>query len=83
MNLRLHLSAEGGFKTVLQWPTQSVENWPRFGFKDEMKAVGVRQHSKKGWQIVHKCLKCGVGKVNVVGDDPVQPDDWSQIIELS
>jgi hypothetical protein len=46
--------------------------------KGIMKPIGVKNHSKKGWQIVHQCLKCRMEKVNVVGID----DDWSKIIEL-
>ncbi|MDR0326494.1 MAG: RNHCP domain-containing protein [Oscillospiraceae bacterium] len=30
---------------------------------------GVRYHSKKGWQIVHRCQKCGVEKVNRTAPD--------------
>ena len=34
-----------------------------------MKPVGVRYHSKKGWQIVHRCQMCSAEKVNRVAAD--------------
>lgn len=40
-----------------------------------MKPVGVVQHSKKGWQIVHRCQACGAQKVNRAA-----PDDMDAII---
>ena len=42
-----------------------------------MKPVGVRYHSKKGWQIEHRCQQCGIEKVNRAA-----PDDVSAIINL-
>ena len=37
----------------------------------------------KGWQIVHKCKKCGHKKANKIAEGCVQPDDWEFIIRLS
>lgn len=37
---------------------------------------------KKGWQIVHKCQKCGHEKVNKIADNCVQPDDINLLIKL-
>lgn len=48
-----------------------------------MKPVGVRWHSKKGWQIVHRCDKCGAEKVNRAATDTAQPDDLEIIRKLS
>jgi hypothetical protein len=48
-----------------------------------MVANNVLYHSKKGWQLVHKCQKCGAEKVNIVADGTVQPDDWEAITQLS
>lgn len=48
-----------------------------------MKAFGMRFHTKKGWQIVHRCTKCGVEKLNKIVEGNLQPDDWSKIVELS
>ena len=42
-----------------------------------MKPVGIRNHSKKGWQIVHRCQKCGAEKVNRAA-----PDDTDAIISM-
>ncbi|MBA2368181.1 MAG: RNHCP domain-containing protein [Candidatus Protochlamydia sp.] len=48
-----------------------------------MKASQSRYTGKKGWQIVHVCLKCGQKKLNLIAEGDVQSDDWSKIIELS
>lgn len=37
----------------------------------------------KGWQIIHKCKKCGHEKANKIAEGCVQPDDWEFIIRLS
>jgi len=42
-----------------------------------MKPVGVRYHSKKDWQIVHRCQKCGAEKVNCAA-----PDDVDAIVKM-
>jgi hypothetical protein len=42
-----------------------------------MRPIGVRHHSKKGWQIVHCCQKCGAEKVNRAA-----PDDMDAIINM-
>lgn len=47
-----------------------------------MKTIGVRNNSKKGLQIIHKCLQCGTEKINKVAEDNVQPDDFDKITEL-
>jgi DNA-directed RNA polymerase subunit RPC12/RpoP len=40
--------------------------------------------AKKGWIIVSRCQKCGVIKRNKAAlDDPVTPDDYDLLIELS
>jgi hypothetical protein len=40
------------------------------------------QGSKKGWQIVHRCRRCGIEKVNRVAEDTDQPDDIEALIRL-
>jgi hypothetical protein len=40
-----------------------------------MKPVGIRYKPGKGYQIIHRCLKCGVEKVNKAVVDTIQPDD--------
>jgi len=42
-----------------------------------MKPVGIRYHSKKGWQIVHRCQTCGAEKVNRTA-----PDDMDAILNI-
>lgn len=48
-----------------------------------MKACSVKYHAKKGWQIVHKCTKCGTEKINKIAEGDAQSDDWSMIVHLS
>ena len=49
-----------------------------FGLMDP---VGVQYNGKKGWQIVHRCKKCGEEKVNRVAADTIQPDDWTILMK--
>ena len=42
-----------------------------------MKPVGVQYHSKKGWQIVQRCQKCGMEKVNRTA-----PDDMDALLNM-
>lgn len=37
-----------------------------------MKPVGIRYHGKKGWQIIHRCKKCGAEKVNRIAPDDIK-----------
>ena len=43
----------------------------------------ITYNGSKGWQIIHKCERCGHRKANKVAEGPVQPDNWDRIIELS
>lgn len=47
-----------------------------------MRPIGLRHHSKKGHQIVHRCERCGGRSVNRVAVDTDQPDDWALVCEL-
>ena len=47
-----------------------------------MRPVGIEHHRKKGYQIVHQCVRCGVQRVNKVARDTIQPDDIDEIINL-
>lgn len=47
-----------------------------------LRPIGVKYHSKKGIQIVHKCVKCGEVKVNIIAEDIKQPDDIDIILKL-
>lgn len=48
-----------------------------------MAPIGLDHHSKKGFVIVHRCLRCGIVRRNRVADDPEQPDDVTAVIRLS
>lgn len=50
--------------------------------KSLMKPVGLIYKSKKGWQIVHKCVKCGHEQVNKIADDTIQPDSYEELAGL-
>ena len=47
-----------------------------------MEPIGVHYHSKKGYQIIHRCLRCGVEQLNRAALDTVQPDNLDIIIKL-
>jgi RNHCP domain len=47
-----------------------------------MRPVALRHHSAKGFQLIHRCERCGVTSVNRVAVDTGQPDDWALICEL-
>ncbi|MBO0884470.1 MAG: RNHCP domain-containing protein [Mycobacterium sp.] len=48
-----------------------------------MPPVGLRSSSKKGWQIVHRCVSCRAVRANRVAVDADQPDDLGALIGLS
>ncbi|WP_105616289.1 RNHCP domain-containing protein [Vallitalea okinawensis] len=50
--------------------------------KGLMKPIGVKNTSKKGVQIVHECMNCGIQKVNKIAEYDTQPDDLDAIIRL-
>ena len=39
-------------------------------------------NSNKGWQIVHRCQKCGFERSNMISEDPRQPDDINVVTAL-
>jgi DNA-directed RNA polymerase subunit RPC12/RpoP len=48
-----------------------------------MEPVRVEYNSKKGYQIVHRCKRCGHEARNIAAlDDPVQPDSLEAILQL-
>jgi hypothetical protein len=47
-----------------------------------MRPVGVRYHTKKGYQIVHRCVKCSAEQVTRAAQDTEQPDDLERLIQL-
>lgn len=48
-----------------------------------MKPTGLHYHSRKGWQLVHRCLRCSEEKVNRIAEHTVQADSWAHLIRLS
>lgn len=48
-----------------------------------MEPIRIRHHSNKGYQIIHKCLRCGEIKVNRVAQDTIQPDDFDVLVKLN
>jgi len=48
-----------------------------------MKPIGIQYKSGKGYQIIHRCLRCGEQSVNRVAENTVQPDNMEQVIKLS
>lgn len=47
-----------------------------------MKPIGLHYHSKKGWQIIHQCLRCGQQRVNKIAEKTEQPDQIEALIQL-
>ena len=47
-----------------------------------MEPVGIRYHSKKGYQILHRCQKCGAERWNRVAESGGAPDDIDAVIAL-
>lgn len=48
-----------------------------------MLAYRLKHSGKKGWQIIHRCMKCGAEKLNKIAEGDVQSDDWTEIVKLS
>lgn len=46
-----------------------------------MDAVGVVR-TRKGWQLVHRCRRCRVEKVNRIAEGCEQPDDIGAVVRL-
>ncbi len=47
-----------------------------------MKPVRLAYKSGKGYQIVHRCIKCGEEKTNRIAEFSIQPDDINELIKL-
>ncbi len=49
-----------------------------------MKPIGLQGSPSAGWKISFRCLRCGAVRSNrAAQDDPVQPDRWDLLVELS
>lgn len=47
-----------------------------------MAPVAYHYHSKKGYQVIQRCQKCGVEQVNIIIRAGDQPDDFELILKL-
>jgi hypothetical protein len=48
-----------------------------------MEPIAVTTHSKKGYQLVHQCQKCGAQAKNIIDfDDPLAPDSMDEVLRL-
>ncbi len=47
-----------------------------------MAPIGLAYKSKKGWQLIHCCQRCGIQVVNKIAIDTVQPDDLQKVTTL-
>ncbi len=47
-----------------------------------MKPIGIKYHTKKGFQIRHRCLACGVERLNIVAEHTEMPDDFDLVLRL-
>ena len=47
-----------------------------------MRPVGIEYSRKKGYQLIHRCERCGVRSRNKIARDTIQPDDTVEIIKL-
>ncbi|NDI34479.1 RNHCP domain-containing protein [Chengkuizengella sediminis] len=50
--------------------------------KGLMQPIGIKNNSRKGLQIIHKCTICDLEKVNKIADFDHQSDSINKIIEL-
>jgi hypothetical protein len=47
-----------------------------------MAPVGLHYHSKKGYQIVHRCQVCGQEQLNKAARNTIDPDDLEALARL-
>jgi hypothetical protein len=49
-----------------------------------MVCTGVQQDAKRGWMLVHRCVRCNEERRNKAAlDDPVQPDSFEAILGVA
>lgn len=48
-----------------------------------MLPVALLHSGNKGWQIVHRCERCGVQAANCIAEGTIQPDDVCAVARLS
>jgi DNA-directed RNA polymerase subunit RPC12/RpoP len=54
----------------------------RNGCRGLMAPIALRHKSGKGFQIFHRCLRCGAEGANKVAQDTTQPDDIEELARL-
>ena len=49
-----------------------------------MECIRVEQDARRGWMLVHRCVKCGAENRNKAAlNDPEQPDDFDLMLDIS
>jgi hypothetical protein len=48
-----------------------------------MHPIGIKYNSKKGYQIIHRCLRCGRQSINKIAENTVQPDNMDIVVGLT
>lgn len=48
-----------------------------------MEPAGLVYNSRKGWQLVHRCLKCGAVARNRIAENTVMPDNAEALAKLA
>jgi len=81
--------ARGGFRNHCPWCLWSkhVDCVP--GDREAacgglMAPMGVETDPKRGWMVVHRCVRCGIVRRNRAAlDDPRQPDDFEAMLKIA
>ncbi|MNI98961.1 RNHCP domain protein [compost metagenome] len=47
-----------------------------------MSPIDIYYHGKKGYQIIHKCKKCGKIQKNKIAQDTIQADNIFDLIDV-
>jgi hypothetical protein len=47
-----------------------------------MAPIGLTVNRYKGCQVLHRCVRCGITRVNRVAADTEQPDDPAALVRL-
>ena len=53
------------------------------GCRGLMVPEGIIYNPRKGYQIVHKCKRCGAVSKNRIAESTRQPDDWEMVVSLT
>lgn len=47
-----------------------------------MQPISIVFNAKKGYQIKHRCIKCGFERVNIIAEETEMPDNFELILKL-